>query len=302
MNLRSINLQLKLVTASAVALAFAICIAAVFGVERDESRFVEFFKETLAPGKGNDYPLNRMPSKFPVCVYGDRMERTEKWTTLFFELLSEETWINPRLHYVKRTIDCARDTLLYVFYHQSDKNTLSTIVGDVSFILKRSGLPEFHFIYDNFGFGHVFYEKGKEPRAYVAVNEALDVETKSVDDSIARNVIQQELLQVVLVAPDRFVTTGPVSIIEERELPELAGTNTILTAEQMAARFELNVPNMCLYDIMLLKTIYANDPAIIDGRLGTYLSYIHAHYDDLVLSALRIQSDPRYQDLFKKKC
>lgn len=302
MNLKSKNLQQKLVTASAVTLAFTLGVAALFASERDESRFVEFFKETLAPNKGNDFALNRMPSMLPVCVYGDQLERTKKWTTLFFELLSEETWINPRLHYVERTMDCAHDTFLYVFYHQSEKNTLSTIVGDVSFILKRNGLSKLDFSYNKYGFGKIFYDKNKEPRAYAAIDEAVDIETMSTDDGIARSVIQQIFLKVILAVPGRAVTTAPVSIIEERELPELAGTDTILTANQMAARFKLNVPNMCLYDIMLLKTVYANDPSIVDGRLDTYLSYIHAHYDELVQSARRIQSDPRYKALFEKKC
>ncbi|MBC2886324.1 hypothetical protein H7Q97_13075 [Ochrobactrum sp. CM-21-5] len=269
--------------------------------DREDSKFASFFRETLASGQDDKYIINRVSSEFSVCVYGYELERTKKWISIFFDLVRNETWVNPKLYFVSNPDDCADDTFLYVFIHRGEKNSLSTIVGDLSFILKRSGINEFNIKYDNLGFAQILYNKGKEPRAYAAINESINVR-KNIEIDISRNVIQQELFQILLLAPDKTVDIRPISIIEERELPGSKRDTDSLSPRQLADRFKLNVPNMCLYDIMLMKVVYAKDPSILNGTLESYLKYIQLHYKDIEQSSRGIQNSPDYEELFKHKC
>ena len=60
---------------------------------------------------------------------------------------------------------------------------------------------------------------------------------------------------------------------------------------------------MCLYDIMLLMSLYARDKSIImDAKLGSYIRYIRNNYSALEMAALQIQDNPRYRDIFVGKC
>ncbi len=144
----------------------------------------------------------------------------------------------------------------------------------------------------------------KEPFLYVSVDEMKGA-TLEVDTSLARNLIQQELLQILLSANDIDIDIGktPVSIIEERRVPDVPEDEDDADPKYRAARAALNVPNMCLYDVMLLMTLYADDEEVVSqAKLGLYLEYLRKNRRSIEEKARRVQNDPKYSDVFAVKC
>jgi hypothetical protein len=298
-----IVLQKKYVAALVAVTSIAVItiLMAVHSNQNEEKKFINFFVEVLAPEKPTHFKLNRLPSDLSVCVYGNEMARTKKWVESFFEIVRRETWISPKIHFEKGTANCSSDTFLYVFFHRGQKSALSTVVGDLSFILNRYGLNDFNSNYDNYGFGKIIYNKGKEPRAYAAINEDINI-AEYLNEDISRNVIQKLLFQILLAVPDKKINRKPKSIIEERDFPGSSIDTDSLSVDSMGERFKLNVPNMCLYDIMLMKIVYAKDQSILNGTLENYIKYIKFNYKNILKSSSEVQNNPRYRDIFKNNC
>ncbi|RCS21637.1 hypothetical protein DUT91_22825 [Phyllobacterium salinisoli] len=143
---------------------------------------------------------------------------------------------------------------------------------------------------------------GDRDKAYIAVNEFIDKKGE-IDRVFVRSVVQQEFVQTFLMAPDIEVSRIPISIIEERDYYYIGKDSEDKYKKNVKVRMEMNARNMCLYDIMLLNTLYSRDiEDIRSGTLGVYINYIRAHYGEIEESARRIQNDPRYKELFVSKC
>jgi hypothetical protein len=297
----SLNLtRLAYILVAAAVTAAATAFAVAYQWKQPSARFEDFFRQALAGGSRDDNKvLGRVAAKYDVCVYGPAGTRTEKLILLFFEFVREATWMEPNVVTKSRTADCPLSTFLYVLHHQGDKEIVNSIIGDILFIANRSGLTEMpsHSRISQYGTGVVMVEEGKEPRQYAAINEIADARS-DVDHLLARNIVQQELVQLLLYASDIQVDRQPLSIIEERWKPGLVDVDP----QQRAQWASLNVPNMCKYDIMLLLTLYARDESIVDSHLGSYVRYIRENYSAIESRAREIQDEPRYRELFATKC
>lgn len=288
---------LPVLTAAAISIA-------MFGFpSRGYDRFEQIFRQSLAwDSYDENIQLNRWASSFDVCIYGGRSESTRKLVLLFFDMVREVTWLKPDILFKPEIVACPDSTFLYVRLHQGEESFNQSVVGELSLIMTRAGMTEpIDASLNQYGMALAMVEIGLEPRLYVAINE-FEGATLEVDKSLARNVVQQELLQVLLNASDLNVDQPPVSIIEERRVPNVPDSEDDADPKNRTERARLNVPNMCRYDVMLLMTLYARDESIADARLGPYIRYIRKNFHKLEQAARAVQNNPRYREIFSSRC
>ncbi|MBW9066164.1 hypothetical protein JNB71_22920 [Rhizobium herbae] len=286
-----------------VSIAAAVSIVMFGFPSRGYDRFEQIFRQSLASGSYDEnIQLNRWASRFDVCIYGGRSESTKKLVLLFFDIVREVTWLRPTIGFKPDIVACPNSTFLYVHLHQGEENFNQTAVGELALIMTRAGMTKpIDARLSQYGMGLSMIEIGLEPRLYVAINE-FEGATLEVDKLLARNVVQQELLQVLLNASDLKVDQTPVSIIEERRVPNVPDSEDDADPKNRTERAKLNVPNMCLYDVMLLMTLYARDESIADARLGPYIRYIRKNFHKLEQAARAVQNNPRYHEIFSSRC
>jgi hypothetical protein len=269
-------------------------------------KFEGFFREALAMGSTDDnFLLGRFASRYDVCIYGMSDPVAESGFATFFGMVRNETWMQPNLIYRTDVSNCPETTFFYVFHHKGEDSVIRSTIDDLTYITARHGMtfPQDHSLYfQTYSPGLVVQlaPPGKDRKVYSAINGFAGTSSEA-DKMLAHNIIQQELLQAILNAGDLEVNRTPVSIIEEWNI------STPLRApmadpQYRAQWLEHNVYNMCLYDIMLLITLYAWDESILDDRLGSYIRYIRNNYEAIEKRAREIQYDERYSDIFVQKC
>ncbi|WP_147272243.1 hypothetical protein [Phyllobacterium salinisoli] len=273
------------------------------GQRKEIAAFETFFVETLARGQTNkNFKLNRFPMDVEICVFSTEDNDIKQQILLLASLLKEETYIRPFTVFKKDIYSCPNSTFLYFRVHQGGPKTISGLVGDISYIANISGInSHIDTEFSEYGMGLVMTD-GDRDKAYIAVNEFIDKKGE-IDRVFVRSVVQQEFVQTFLMAPDIEVSRIPISIIEERDYYYIGKDSEDKYKKNVKVRMEMNARNMCLYDIMLLNTLYSRDiEDIRSGTLGVYINYIRAHYGEIEESARRIQNDPRYKELFVSKC
>lgn len=288
--------------------AAALAVALLLTInQRDPAlEFEALFRDALARGSTDDsFPVARFARRYDVCAYGASDPLTERRVARFFELVRNETWMQPNLSFRAKVSECPETTFFYIFHHDGEGGSARATLDDLMFITARHdmALPADHLRYIPAhlpGFVVTLGVPGKPPRIFSAINGFPDAKSET-ERILARTVLQQELFQAVLVARDLEVKRRPVSIVEEWNISTTL--RNPLTDPQYAARWlKHNVHNMCLYDIMLLITLYAWDEAVLEGKLGPYIRYIRNHYDEIEKRARAIQQNPGYSDLFPEKC
>lgn len=308
----------SLTKAAAITAALVAAVVMLYPIAKGDRRsssemeFEAFFKNAvylqhveINRAKGihlTSEHVNRFPSKFSVCIYGEEAAnpRIKARITDFFKFIGENSWLRPDLIFNDGALmECSDKTWLYVRTHDGNAKIFSSIIGDLSFISERHNLKGGNVELGKYGIGVWVVEPGPKSITYVAINGAID-ETTEIGAQIARNVVQQELVQLILGAPDISVDRAPRSILEERE-PKTDTTDRS-DFERLSERAKVNVPNMCLYDIMAVITLYANDLSIEDGTISNYVAYIRKNYSYIEKTAQEIQNNPRYKAIFYRKC
>lgn len=267
------------------------------------SEFEAFFQKTIANGIDQPkYQPTRWGTPLYACIFGAVSPESHTRIRRIFSLIGTTTALQIEPTFVEEITACSPLTFLYVRMHSGRPELKFQIVGDVSFIMKKAGMTKpIDVKFSPFGMGLVMIEDGRPPQTYVSAYQFDQNETE-YDVAMANNVIQQEIVQVLLAAPDYQTNSKPKSLIEEWKIQNIAEND--LGAEPIYRKqfIKFNAPNICLYDVMLLKTLYSEESYRSDGTLAFYKAYIKKHFDMMQKSAAQSIEDPDYNLLFSGKC
>lgn len=269
----------------------------------EAEEFKRFFVSAVADGEDKDDRLiTRWGNPLHVCVVGSPSETSRFRVLRFLSLIRTSTALNIEATFQDNVRACSDLTFLYVHIHAGGDEAKQRIIEDISHIGGKVGATKpIEIPMDTNGMGVVFNSDRQEPFAYAAMSEFGGGKTAE-DEILANNVIQQEILQLLLAAKDIEVSYKPRSLIHERWRRSISMGQL---AESTAAKQEWmadNVKNICLYDLIALKTLYSQDTFRFDGRLGAYKKHIISKFEVMKREAIETLADPYYQALIREPC
>lgn len=132
--------------AAALAVALLLTIS-----QRDPAlEFQALFRDALARGSTDDsFPVARFARRYDVCAYGASDPLTERRVARFFELVRNETWMQPNLSFRAKVSECPETTFFYIFHHDGEGGSARATLDDLMFITARHdmALPADHLRY-----------------------------------------------------------------------------------------------------------------------------------------------------------
>ncbi len=257
----------------------------------------------------------RWPLSTDVCIFGNPSKYTKDRLDDFFSVIVINTILKFVLTYVGTVEQCPPGTRLYARFHSGETDVLETLKLDLAAIARIkeykkpfSSSEDKSSSMNKYGYAKIVINHNTNIFAYAAVNQ-FDRNETIYDSFIANNATQQELFQIIVLSTDKEVVDRPVSIIEEPVLyvDEVEGaTEGDVGVEPRYRKHltETSPQNLCLYDIMLLLTLYGPgvDRYNPESKLGLYEDYISKHFNYLVDRAKKIMENPAYNELFMRKC
>ncbi|MDP9630338.1 UNVERIFIED_ORG: hypothetical protein J2W85_002412 [Ensifer adhaerens] len=293
-------------------LAFAILALAVGlptaslsqGAKNDDAagEFFQFFKGIYTDGQEKDgVVVGPWPSPLDACVFGDTSDLSKRRVTLLFAFVRFVSVLYVEPHFVTKLGDCPSNSRFYVRFHSDEPTLLEAVQHDVGQIRYGLGIDvEKEFKFSRFGMGYFIGDVGAQSVVYAAIDQ-FDRNETPYDEIMANNVIQQEIVQMILLAPDSPTKDASKSIIQENHLDVVPG-DFGGEPKYRKAWSERNVPNLCVYDVMLLEMIYSNAAYDSDGSLAFYKNYILENFARMNKSATEKLNDRDFAELFPKKC
>ncbi|MDA5633685.1 MULTISPECIES: hypothetical protein [Rhizobium/Agrobacterium group] len=260
-----------------------------------------FFDKVIGDNAINDNGVvSRWGSHIEVCVFGEASTYSNRNLSTLFTMFGELTYLDFTTKHVSNITECSDTATLYVKFHSGEKSVLSDIVGDISYIQKMNDMfSPMSVNLSRSGMGFIL--PSPRPRMYMSVDQFN--RSESVFDSvIASNVIQQELLQLLLLAADVGVKFTPRSLIEERYNFFIASGDEGSETKYRKKWARDNVWNICRYDAMLLLSIYSPETIAGDGTLNFYREFVRRNFSRIENDARDLIADPRFSSLIKRPC
>ncbi|WP_156318652.1 hypothetical protein [Rhizobium sp. AAP43] len=281
-------------------------VASIFSLRQPNEEtedFTRFFISAVADGENDD---NRMVTRWGnplhVCVVGTPSEASRFRVQRFLSLIRTSTALDIEETFHDNVTACSSLTFLHVHIHAGGYEAKLKIIEDISFIASKVGATKpIDIPMDTNGMGVIFANDRQEPFAYAAMSEFGGGKTAE-DEIIANNVIQQEILQILLAAKDIKVTFKPRSLIQERWRREIGAEELAESTSAKRQWMADNVKNICLYDLIALKTLFSRDTFRFDGTLGAYKKHISEKFDLMQREARQTLADPYYQSLIREPC
>ncbi|THK38963.1 hypothetical protein EHS39_05115 [Ensifer sp. MPMI2T] len=266
------------------------------------AEFYQFFKEIYTNSEEKDgVVVGPWPSPLAACVFGETSELSKRRVTLLFAFIRFVSVLYVEPNYVAKLDDCPGNAKLYIRFHSDEPTLLETVRHDIGQLRHGLGIDvEKEFKFSRFGMGYFIGDVGVQPVIYAAIDQ-FDRDETPYDEVIANNVIQQEIVQMILLAPDFPTKEASKSILQESH-QDVAQGEFGGEPKYRKAWSERNVPNLCVYDVMLLGMIYSNAAYDGDGSLAFYKSYIFSNFERMKKSAEEKLNDRDFAELFPRKC
>lgn len=273
------------------------------GFDPEAEEFIQFFKDVYTDGKEVAGPIiGPWPTPLPACIFGKPSELSKRRITLLFSFVRFTSRLYVEPHFEEKPSECPQDTLLYARIHSGEANIQDLVTHDVNYIGHVRGVQDPQdFTFSRYGMGARFTKNGRVPLfSYVAIDQ-FDRRETDYDDTIANNVIQQEIIQSILFAGDMENTKNIASIINETH-DDIATGDSGGEPKYRKKWTEKNVLNLCVYDVVLLGLLYSDATYDSNGSLSFYKKYIRENFQNIKKNALEKLSDKDFSEIFPQRC
>jgi hypothetical protein len=246
-----------------------------------------------------------------VCIFGNPPEYSRQVLDEFFSVIVVNTILKFDLEFTDTAEQCGTNTMLYVRFHSGGLNILESLKLDVSRIAQMRNYTESvdHLYFHEYGMGLLLKQPATDLFAYAAIDQ-FDRNETAYDKAAANNAIQQELFQILTLSVDKPIDGKYASIIHEPtwynvdDVDDATEEDTGSEPKYRKKWVETYSNNLCLYDVMLLLTLYG--PGVLnvnpEGDLDWHEAYIREHFDYLKDRATIIMNSEAYNQIFMKKC
>lgn len=279
--------------------AFLFCISNQIHLNIEKNNLIKLLSN-IAVSNQSKY-IARIGQHFKVCVYSQKKIANIISISKFFELIDNETRLNPALYYREALKQCPLDTLMYIWVHQGGTNFFIDHHSNLYSASSRAGIKSTLTPINNI-FGSAITAAAEEhlPFIFLSINE-LNGKRSQVKEKLAQNIAQQEIFQSLMNAKDIIVDGRPKSIIEESGKIIAKNDQEFASDKYWQDYFNANVSNMCILDIMLMLTIHS-EHSLSFGTFLEYQNYVDVNFENIKSKAYFIYNSDKYSSLFQTRC